>query len=77
MLRRKLAHDHLCRSGGCAARVNFLPMTATPTPVLPDRIAGRQIILWSVFTALLVIGLVLYFRFANSFAPLLDVLTER
>lgn len=52
-------------------------MPATPTPLLPDRIAGRQIILWSVFTALLVIGLVLYFRFANSFAPLLDVLTER
>ena len=52
-------------------------MTAIAAPPVSDRIAGRQIILWSVFTALLVIGLVLYFRFAHSFAPLLDVLTER
>ena len=52
-------------------------MPATATPQLSDRIAGRQIILWSVFTALLGLGLVLYFRFAHSFPPLLDVLTER
>jgi len=52
-------------------------MPVTPAPLLSERIAGRQIILWSVFTAMLIVGLVLYFRFGNSFAPLLDVLTER
>jgi hypothetical protein len=52
-----------------------MPVPAAQPP--SDRIAGRQIAIWSAFTVLLVIGLVLYFLYANNFPPLLDVLTDR
>ena len=37
----------------------------------------RQLVIWSVFAALLVLGLVLWFRFANRIVPMLDALTDR
>lgn len=36
-----------------------------------------QLALWAGLTAVLVIGLVLYFRFANHIVPLLDAVTEK
>jgi hypothetical protein len=37
----------------------------------------RQVVIWSVFAAVLVLGIVLWFRFANRIVPMLDVFTDR
>jgi len=42
-----------------------------------DGIGVRQIVIWTVFSTLLVAGLVLYFRHAGAVRPLLDLLVER
>ena len=42
-----------------------------------DRLGAPQAALWAGFTLLLAVGVVLYFRFADRFAPLLDVVTDR
>jgi hypothetical protein len=51
-------------------------------PDLPDRSKTARnrvpaIALWTTFTALLVLGLVLYFRFTGRILPFLDVVSER
>ncbi|HVT38741.1 MAG TPA: hypothetical protein VHE78_06845 [Gemmatimonadaceae bacterium] len=40
-----------------------------------DRLPIRHVVLWTVFTAVLVLGLVLYFRDAARVAPLLDAVS--
>jgi len=42
-----------------------------------DRLHVRQIAIWSVFMALLVLGVVLWFRFSNRIAPMLDAFSDR
>ncbi len=42
-----------------------------------DRLGASQAALWAGFTLLLAAGIALYFRFADRFAPLLDVVTDR
>ena len=42
-----------------------------------DRLRLRQIVIWSVFAALLVLGVVLWSRFSGRIVPMLDVLTDR
>ncbi len=42
-----------------------------------ERLGARQAALWAAFTLLLAAGIVLYFRYADRFAPLLDVVTDR
>ena len=48
-----------------------------PATTPADRPPVRQVVLWTVFTAVLVLGLVLYFRFAARVAPLLDAVSGR
>ena len=52
-------------------------MTAPRPTTTADRPSVRQIVLWSVFLVLLVVGLVLHFRFADQVAPFLDSVIER
>jgi hypothetical protein len=50
-----------------------------PDPSKPPS-AGRRlpaIALWTTFIAILVLGLVLYFRFSGRILPFLDVASER
>ncbi len=47
------------------------------TDTASRRTSAIQTALWAGLTAVLVLGLVLYFRFANHIAPLLDVVTEK
>lgn len=42
-----------------------------------DRLGAPEAALWAGFTLLLAVGVVLDFRFADRFAPLLDVVTNR
>jgi cytochrome c-type biogenesis protein CcmH/NrfF len=42
-----------------------------------DRLQLRPMVIWSVFMALLVLGVVLWFRFSNRIVPMLDVFTDR
>ena len=48
-----------------------------PTERPQDRLGAPQDALWAGFTLLLIVGISLYFRFADRFAPLLDVVTDR
>jgi hypothetical protein len=41
------------------------------------RLRPTQVVIWSVFMALLVVGVALWFRFADRIVPMLDVLTDR
>jgi type VI protein secretion system component VasF len=50
---------------------------ASPAPAPAERLRLRQAVIWTVFAALLVLGLVLWFRFGGHVRPMLDVLTER
>jgi hypothetical protein len=50
------------------------PMPATAPA---DRPRVRQVVMWTAFTAVLVLGLVLYVRFAARVAPLLDAVNSR
>ena len=52
-------------------------MSATPSVDAADRLKPRQIVLWGVFLALLVLGVVLWFRFSGRMIPMLDALTDR
>ncbi|MBI3568187.1 MAG: hypothetical protein HY084_08315 [Gemmatimonadetes bacterium] len=47
---------------------------AEPTRPIND---AQELALWMALTALLAAGLVLYFRFADRIAPLLDVVTDK
>lgn len=51
--------------------------SAAVTDTASRRRSAVQMTLWAGLTAVLVVGLVLYFRFANHIAPLLDVVTEK
>ena len=42
-----------------------------------DRLRLRQIVLWGAFVALLVLGVVLWFRFSGRMVPMLDALSDR
>jgi hypothetical protein len=48
--------------------------TVTTTP---DRPRFRQVVLWALFTGVLVLGLVLYFQYAGRIAPLIDATGDR
>ena len=37
----------------------------------------RAVVLWTTFTGLLVLGLVLYFAYGGRIVPLLDAVTDR
>jgi hypothetical protein len=37
----------------------------------------RQLVIWSIFAAVLVLGIVLWFRFGNRIVPMLDVFSDR
>ncbi|MGH7653068.1 MAG: hypothetical protein ACREN6_00225 [Gemmatimonadaceae bacterium] len=52
-------------------------MSATPSVNAADRLKLRQMILWGAFLALLVVGVVLCFRFSGRIVPMLDALTDR
>lgn len=52
-------------------------MSASSPNTPAERPRARQIVLWVAFTALLVLGVVLYFRFSHRIVPLLDAVTER
>lgn len=48
-----------------------------PTADPSDRLRLRPMIIWSIFAALLVLGIVLWFRFSDRIVPMLDSLTDR
>ena len=48
-----------------------------PATTPADRPPVRQVVLWTALTALLVLGLVLYFRFGTHVAPLLDAVSAQ
>ena len=50
-----------------------MPNAAEPS----DRLSLRQMAIWGAFLALLVIGIVLWFRFSSRIVPMLDALTDR
>ena len=52
-------------------------MPAPPAAETADRVRLRQAVIWTVFAALLVLGIVLWFRFAGRITPMLDALTGR
>lgn len=52
-------------------------MTAPRATTTADRPSVRQIVLWSAFAVMLVVGLVLHFRFAGHVAPFLDSVIDR
>ena len=52
-------------------------MTDSPARSPAERHRGRAIALWTTFTALLVLGLILYFRFGGRILPLLDAVSDR
>ena len=49
------------------------PNSAEPA----ERLGVRQVVIWSVFAAVLVLGIVLWFRFGNRIVPMLDVFSDR
>ncbi|HLA91689.1 MAG TPA: hypothetical protein VJL28_14765 [Gemmatimonadaceae bacterium] len=52
-------------------------MSASSPNTPAARLRARQIVLWTAFTALLVLGVILYFRYADRIVPLLDAVIER
>jgi len=52
-------------------------MPASPPSGPPDHIRPRQLALWAVFAALLVLGVVLWFRFSGRVVPMLDFVSGR
>ncbi len=50
-----------------------MPISAQPD----DRIRLRPLILWSAFAALLLVGVVLWFRFNDRITPMLDTILDR
>lgn len=42
-----------------------------------DSLRLRQLITWGIFGALLVLGVVLWFRFSNRIVPMFDALIDR
>jgi cytochrome c-type biogenesis protein CcmH/NrfF len=52
-------------------------MSATPSVDAGGRLKLRQMVLWGAFLALLIIGVVLWFRFSGRIVPMLDALTDR
>jgi hypothetical protein len=48
-----------------------------PTADPSERLRLRPMIIWSIFAALLVLGVVLWFRFSDRIVPMLDSLTDR
>ena len=42
-----------------------------------DHLKLRQMVIWTIFMALLVVGVVLWFRFSNRIVPMLDAFTDR
>ncbi len=45
-----------------------------PTAVPSDRLRLRQIVIWGAFLALLITGVVLWFRYNDRIVPMLDSL---
>jgi hypothetical protein len=52
-------------------------MPAPSADTSADRHRVRAIALWLAFTALLVTGVFLYFRFGDRILPLLDAMADR
>jgi hypothetical protein len=52
-------------------------MPAPNSADLADRPGTRQVVIWSVFAAVLALGIVLWFRFGNRIVPMLDVFGDR
>ena len=52
-----------------------MPSTSAADPA--DRLRLRQVLTWSVFMALVIAGVVLWFRFSGRMVPLFGALTER
>jgi len=52
-------------------------MTDPSEPSTTEGQRVRAIALWTAFTALLVLGLVLYFQFSGRLLPLLDAVSDR
>ncbi len=52
-------------------------MPAPPAPAQADRLGARQAAIWTVFAVLLVLGIVLWFRFAGRITPMIDSLMGR
>ncbi len=44
----------------------------SPPPPRTDRGSVRRLMLWSIIGLIVIVGVVLYFRFANQVPPLLD-----
>ena len=42
-----------------------------------ERLMLRTVVVWTVFAALLVLGVVLWFRFSGHIVPMLDAITDR
>jgi hypothetical protein len=52
-----------------------MPAPSADAPA--DRHRARAIALWLAFTALLLAGVFLYFRFGDRILPLLDAMSDR
>lgn len=52
-------------------------MPSSPATGAPSRRGTTQIVIWTVFMALLALGVVLWFRFGDRIVPMLDVITDR
>ncbi len=52
-------------------------MPVSPATDPADRLRLRQMVLWTAFAGLLVLGIVLWFKFSGRIVPMLDSLTDR
>jgi len=52
-------------------------MPPSTTADSADSLRLRQLITWGIFAVLLVLGVVLWFRFSNRIIPMFDALIDR
>jgi len=48
-----------------------------PSAPPAERLRVRQAVVWSAFAALLVLGVVLWLRFADRLVPMVDAVSDR
>lgn len=52
-------------------------MPAPNSADLADHPGTRQVVIWSVFAVVLVLGIAFWLRFGNRIVPMLDVFSDR
>jgi hypothetical protein len=52
-------------------------MEPQSAPVDGERLSPRQVFAWTLFVAVLLVALSLFFQYADRIVPMLDVVTDR